>query len=1854
MRIVDATASYDEFGVYWGPEVGGDCKDEVSSSFTRDDDEDPSEFVPYREDSPEPVRSRTRKNLAQTLVCLAIIFIAAVAALTIGTVLIVSGQGDFNTTIISLPAALAAGEETSTNTFTLSAADILRATLVVVCVYVVKFLWEKCVAVGAAAVQVHANTQASLAAFQATAQQLQASAAALAQAIPQIQATALQVQQTAAVAANAAQQVQQTAAAAANAVPQVQQAANEFKAAAPKVAAGVLLGGAGAAAAGAAVAAKMSLAQAMVPTALATAAAVGEAVADGEQPQLALGGAVSFIANQTLGMMCANNEKYAKQARDFTAGRTFAHNLQYDARQAVRRGVPKDFRGVKPLRITEVKEPEAQAARMKPAKGERAAPEEEDEGVEDPGSDIEDADNGSVPIAQAHARIMAYACDKCGKSAEVLELSEKDVAEAHLHDIITKVLTPFGSATGTGDVRRAFVAVLANCPPGEEPHLSGSGLAYRVATEDAKLQEAFGFESWKGRAQGAGAAMINKSCAEAKVTVRPVNHVQGDEEKCKECVASKDRVPGTHPYFMAPGRGLYLAARCIGSSSGKAHLSVELKQPARLDMESKQPMLTTLSCAVPPNERMLQRMDFINMGLTCNKNYGFDRPHFLTTRVLAGEKSTTVWDSLKYATGVVPKATKAAREDEERFIAAVAHEFGSRAVAVKCCDQCNLYGCKALWSSKFSKGTGRRFTKEIRSFAGIEGVYWWSATATNQVFTTALEAPIETAAIIIGGGAAVYGLYKFVSELKMLKKVSLWAKGKYYGPEAVAAIEEKAAEEKKERDKAERKRLEDAHDAATHNREAIGKSDEAGCFSCVSVFKSSAVKEWVDESRTALCPNCKVDSVIGSVSGLPVTKEFLKAANVHWFGEEPKTNAKPEAQGLAVSKPEAVEAQGPAPKEVCRGCMAKWLAANKQGPEPTKRVLVGRKCRPCFNAKGADKAAPPAAAQGLSKNQRKANSFHNPVGKVCLSQIDRDGLKKRGEDKWMYVNGLLLSRWKQFYAPTTWALYKPHIIEVSNTVEPKMARDAEDVGGYVKRIYKVNLLHVPYLCPKQVGLNCKFEHPKTLTEAMVIKDFVPAPQPQPAPAPQVPTPVQGDQKDKPPEAQARSVVPPPKPITKEMVCPRPSCGAPAKYDQQGRPSCSKCSWAAQPGLYRCGLHATNGCNGITVQQGTACPHCADQMAQARLQAESQGLADAILVGAAKVAIGTAIDVCTKSYMNSVSNLAADYVEPSPTEKRLDSILKEMVRLTDSVALLRGKVETHDAKLAEPHMLGVGKDQRGKKALRQAGNVLQRAAEEEQGGDTFDLAFEIREADDLVREALADYEAEFKRDKRGWKAYAGLPDEEFQDLDVDFVEEARGWHESHGSDGKKHALKLASPYENDVRPNASKRVHLIVNSKMVPYHFSGLNDPALHFFINRYKYAGNIDVEQYAGKPVYWRVVREVMTRVQPRTEKDRSLHISDLVHAIIRNKDKASGVAQGTSLANPPAKVLGVKNSGIIQGWGRYPVAGEYFIQKLKVRCGDKTALVDHIVTNKHNVVDAKTGKGVVQETLISLPGSKTTVIGMPKSKCYPQREDSEHWMYQGGWAIHKTLDIAVHPIDVKKLGGAYSVDTTAKAKNGEVLRAIMWQQADEWRTETNPVPVHGLFKGYVDIDVRAQLVKGDEPRPLGIHTMGQIDRFHCHNGNSGARIYNSEGHTVGVHAAGNKDTDSDGFFVPIQAVEESALELDASNLGAPGKTMTTAHKTSGASSGVPEARAHPNSNTQLSSGPTLGAASGQGGAIEQKRSTERTSPLSGWRQSLKGVRQLEKLPTLEEEEDVQPSLIEDSDDETQETGSSALAARRL
>jgi hypothetical protein len=74
-----------------------------------------------------------------------------------------------------------------------------------------------------------------------------------------------------------------------------------------------------------------------------------------------------------------------------------------------------------------------------------------------------------------------------------------------------------------------------------------------------------------------------------------------------------------------------------------------------------------------------------------------------------------------------------------------------------------------------------------------------------------------------------------------------------------------------------------AHEHCRLNRAELERSEICGCFYCMTIFPPEKIVEWIDDGQSAMCSNCPVDSVIGSASGYPITKEFLERMHAHWF-----------------------------------------------------------------------------------------------------------------------------------------------------------------------------------------------------------------------------------------------------------------------------------------------------------------------------------------------------------------------------------------------------------------------------------------------------------------------------------------------------------------------------------------------------------------------------------------------------------------------------------------------------------------------------------------------------------------------------------------------------------------------------------------------------------------------------------------------------------------------------------------------------------------------------------------------------------------------------------------------------------
>ncbi len=75
-----------------------------------------------------------------------------------------------------------------------------------------------------------------------------------------------------------------------------------------------------------------------------------------------------------------------------------------------------------------------------------------------------------------------------------------------------------------------------------------------------------------------------------------------------------------------------------------------------------------------------------------------------------------------------------------------------------------------------------------------------------------------------------------------------------------------------------------AHKHSSNHKKEIIQSNRCGCFYCCETYPPTEITKWIDKGETAICPRCTIDSVIGSISGYPVTElQFLKVMHDVWF-----------------------------------------------------------------------------------------------------------------------------------------------------------------------------------------------------------------------------------------------------------------------------------------------------------------------------------------------------------------------------------------------------------------------------------------------------------------------------------------------------------------------------------------------------------------------------------------------------------------------------------------------------------------------------------------------------------------------------------------------------------------------------------------------------------------------------------------------------------------------------------------------------------------------------------------------------------------------------------------------------------
>lgn len=80
--------------------------------------------------------------------------------------------------------------------------------------------------------------------------------------------------------------------------------------------------------------------------------------------------------------------------------------------------------------------------------------------------------------------------------------------------------------------------------------------------------------------------------------------------------------------------------------------------------------------------------------------------------------------------------------------------------------------------------------------------------------------------------------------------------------------------------------IENIYQQSYANEEQIRHSTQCGCFFCESLFDSATVIDFCQEDgdkRTALCPHCGMDTVIGDSTGISITPELLHQLNQQYF-----------------------------------------------------------------------------------------------------------------------------------------------------------------------------------------------------------------------------------------------------------------------------------------------------------------------------------------------------------------------------------------------------------------------------------------------------------------------------------------------------------------------------------------------------------------------------------------------------------------------------------------------------------------------------------------------------------------------------------------------------------------------------------------------------------------------------------------------------------------------------------------------------------------------------------------------------------------------------------------------------------
>lgn len=79
--------------------------------------------------------------------------------------------------------------------------------------------------------------------------------------------------------------------------------------------------------------------------------------------------------------------------------------------------------------------------------------------------------------------------------------------------------------------------------------------------------------------------------------------------------------------------------------------------------------------------------------------------------------------------------------------------------------------------------------------------------------------------------------------------------------------------------------IKNSHKGCFKNKDEVLNFEECGCFYCTTIFSTSEIDEWIEESdgkETAVCPKCGIDSILSEKYPI-FDKVFLDEMQFYWF-----------------------------------------------------------------------------------------------------------------------------------------------------------------------------------------------------------------------------------------------------------------------------------------------------------------------------------------------------------------------------------------------------------------------------------------------------------------------------------------------------------------------------------------------------------------------------------------------------------------------------------------------------------------------------------------------------------------------------------------------------------------------------------------------------------------------------------------------------------------------------------------------------------------------------------------------------------------------------------------------------------